>query len=147
MYRSNNGIQFDPIAQIAGSGNSSHSQYYSYFDASVFPGITYYQLSQTDYDGTISFSDIVSTIVELPNFELISFAYTKANQSVLEIQFSDYDAENTIRIVNLLGKVMYEQTFTKTTYERIEIDLPIGTYTLFNTNDSSVYSQKILVKK
>ncbi|OQA95593.1 MAG: Di-glucose binding within endoplasmic reticulum [Bacteroidetes bacterium ADurb.Bin217] len=147
VYRSNNGIQFDPIAQIAGSGNSSHSQYYSYFDASVFPGITYYQLSQTDYDGTISFSDIVSTIVELPNFELISFAYTKANQSVLEIQFSDYDAENTIRIVDLLGKVMYEQTFTKTTYERIEIDLPIGTYTLFNTNDSSVYSQKILVKK
>lgn len=147
VYRSNNGIQFDPIAQIAGSGNSSHSQYYSYFDASVFPGITYYQLSQTDYDGTISFSDIVSTIVELPNFELISFAYTKANQSVLEIQFSDYDAENTIRIVDLLGKVMYEQTFTKTTYERIEIDLPIGTYTLFNTNDLSVYSQKILVKK
>ncbi|HPH16470.1 MAG TPA: hypothetical protein PK029_04810, partial [Bacteroidales bacterium] len=40
VYRSNNGIQFDPIAQIAGSGNSSHSQYYSYFDASVFPGIT-----------------------------------------------------------------------------------------------------------
>lgn len=146
LYRSNTGIQFAPIAQIAGAGNSSTSKEYSYFDASVYPGITYYQLSQTDYDGSISYSDIVSTYVELPNFELLSYKNENFT-SIFEIQFADYDVDNTLRVVNLLGKIVYEQVFTHTSFERVEISLPVGSYTLVNTNSNSVFSQKIIVKK
>lgn len=48
---SNDGVNYEFEAEIAGAGNSSNELRYSYTDYTVRNDITYYRLSQTDFDG------------------------------------------------------------------------------------------------
>ncbi|MEY4595502.1 MAG: putative adhesin, partial [Bacteroidota bacterium] len=51
LKRSADGIQFEPIAQMQGAGNSTTIRNYEYVDNSPLAGINYYMLMQTDFDG------------------------------------------------------------------------------------------------
>lgn len=59
IYRSINGVEWDEIKELPGLGNSNETITYNYTDTEPLEGISYYMLSQTDYDGTTeSFSPI-----------------------------------------------------------------------------------------
>lgn len=147
LYKSTKTEQFTPIATVQGVGNSNVLQSYEYLDSDVTHGMLYYQLSQTDYNGTQSFSDIVSVYFEPKNFEIISCKSDKqTTATTIEIQFMQYDEVNTLRIVNVVGQIMFEQKFTQTLYEQIELSLPPGMYTVVNSVQTLSSKQKILVK-
>ncbi len=44
---------------VAGAGNSTSIQHYQFADDAPYPGLSYYRLRQTDFDGTYSFSQVV----------------------------------------------------------------------------------------
>ncbi|OQA95992.1 MAG: Endoglucanase C precursor [Bacteroidetes bacterium ADurb.Bin217] len=147
LYKSSKTEQFTPIATVQGAGNSNVLQSYEYIDTDVTHGMLYYQLSQTDYNGTQSFSDIVSVYFEPKNFEIISCKSDKqTTATTIEIQFLQYDEVNTLRIVNVVGQIMFEQKFTQTLYEQIELSLPPGMYTIVNSVQTVSSKQKILIK-
>ncbi|HON18191.1 MAG TPA: hypothetical protein PK990_03385 [Salinivirgaceae bacterium] len=52
IYRSNDMINWQLIAKVAGSGNSNSEKYYSYTDDTNLKGLLYYRLEQVDYNGT-----------------------------------------------------------------------------------------------
>lgn len=60
IERSADGKDFDDIRQISGAGNSNSVIYYGTTDLQPLHGISYYRLKQTDFDGSISYSKIVS---------------------------------------------------------------------------------------
>jgi hypothetical protein len=60
IEKSTNGIDFEPISRINGAGNSNYLINYSKFDFNIEKVINYYRLLQTDFDGKITYSDIVS---------------------------------------------------------------------------------------
>lgn len=60
IQRSVDGITFQIIGTIDGAGSSETYHNYTYFDNDFFDGITYYRLIQTDYDGRINQSQIIS---------------------------------------------------------------------------------------
>jgi hypothetical protein len=51
IERSKDGITYEEIKQLNGSGTTNKITTYEYLDLSPLPGISYYRLSQTDYDG------------------------------------------------------------------------------------------------
>lgn len=51
IERSKNGINWESVKIIGGAGNSSHIINYSSSDDNPFPGVSYYRLKQTDFDG------------------------------------------------------------------------------------------------
>lgn len=53
-----NGIQFESIGFVNGVGNSSSLNTYHFEDPNILDGYNYYQLYQTDYDGTLDSSNI-----------------------------------------------------------------------------------------
>ena len=57
---SKDGIEWTDIAKIKGSGNSSNPIQYSTTDFMPFEGISYYRISQTDFDGKTESSRVVS---------------------------------------------------------------------------------------
>jgi subtilisin-like proprotein convertase family protein len=57
VEKSNNGIDFIEVKKINGAGNSNNPLSYSAIDDHIYPGITYYRLKQTDYNGMFSYSD------------------------------------------------------------------------------------------
>jgi hypothetical protein len=60
IERSDNGIDFEPIATVAGAGTSSRSNYYTQTDYQPLAGLSYYRLKQTDFNGQFEYSKTIS---------------------------------------------------------------------------------------
>lgn len=59
VYHSRTGEEFTSLVNISGAGTTSIPQHYQYEDSEAKPGINYYKLRQTDYDGTWSESEVI----------------------------------------------------------------------------------------
>jgi hypothetical protein len=60
IERSIDGAEFDAIGEIKGAGNSSSELTYEFIDENPLPGINYYRVKQTDFDGKYSYTEIKS---------------------------------------------------------------------------------------
>jgi hypothetical protein len=60
IERSADARTFENIGEIKGAGNSTSNISYTYTDENPLPGINYYRIKQTDYDGQYAYSDIKS---------------------------------------------------------------------------------------
>lgn len=60
LERSADGFEFSQIAIVPGAGNSTQELNYARTDYNPLPGISYYRLKQTDYDGNFSYSNTVA---------------------------------------------------------------------------------------
>jgi chitinase len=61
---SSDGISFSEIAKINGLGNSNSGQKYDYTDYNVSASTSYYRLAQYDFDGTVTYSGIITAASE-----------------------------------------------------------------------------------
>ena len=59
VERSQDGMIFDEICTIQGSGNSNEPLQYDCTDEYPYNGFNYYRLKQTDFDGQYSYSEII----------------------------------------------------------------------------------------
>lgn len=59
IEKTQDGIDFVPIANINGAGNSNIVLNYDYIDYDISNTINYYRLKQTDYDGKYEYSHII----------------------------------------------------------------------------------------
>lgn len=60
IERSIDGITFDSLVSVQGSGESHELLYYSFVDGNPLVGRSYYRLSQVDYHGALTHHNIVS---------------------------------------------------------------------------------------
>lgn len=60
IERSGDGRSFEAIGEIKGAGNSAEEKHYEFTDENPLPGINYYRIKQTDFDGQYSYSEIKS---------------------------------------------------------------------------------------
>ena len=60
LERSADGFEFSQIAIVPGAGNSTQELNYARTDYNPLPGVSYYRLKQTDYDGHFSYSNTVA---------------------------------------------------------------------------------------
>jgi hypothetical protein len=67
LTRAPDGINYDELHRIAAAGYSNQVITYRVTDHHPFPGINYYRITQTDYDGTISLSP-ACTVVFNPHY-------------------------------------------------------------------------------
>ena len=63
IERSNNGADWYTLNFIKSEGDGSITRNYSYSDKALSPGTYYYRLKQTDIDGKITYSSIVSAVI------------------------------------------------------------------------------------
>ncbi len=73
IERSSDGIHFSEVLSIAGAGNSTGTLYYSAEDKQPLPGVSYYRLKQTDFDGKFSYSNIAAVRFDREKIHLASF--------------------------------------------------------------------------
>lgn len=60
VQRAVNGTDFTEIGRVDGAGNSSLVKNYTFTDKYAPAGLSYYRLAQTDFDGTVSYSPIIT---------------------------------------------------------------------------------------
>lgn len=60
VQRSLNGTNFVKVGRIAGAGNSSTVKNYNFTDKLAPVGLAYYRLAQTDFDGSVTYSSLIT---------------------------------------------------------------------------------------
>jgi hypothetical protein len=112
LERSADGIQFDVIAAVPGSGTTNGTSQYKYTDQSPLLGMAYYRLSQTDYDGTHEVLG-VRAVNFLPSETAFSMYPNPLQDGRLTLRAAGIEegrvAEFSIR--DLSGRVVYSFSF------------------------------------
>lgn len=94
VQRSRDGVTFTNIGKANGNGTTSLLHQYEFNDENALPGISYYRLLQTDYDGTTTTSPIVA--VHLKDNHSIRIFPVPADQSVVVSAIDDESVSYTI---------------------------------------------------
>ncbi len=107
VERSINGVNFVPLDNINGAGNSTHVLNYKFIDENPLAGISYYRLKQTDYDGKFTYSHKVAVKIRKSGIRILSVRPDKS-QSLVEVKLSiPSNSEVKLFFQDLNGKVTY----------------------------------------
>ncbi len=87
IEKSRNGLDFIELARVDGAGNSSANIHYEYTDENPFPGLSYYRLKQTDFDGQFKYSEIETVLIN--KFSLRLYPNPAKNEIFVEVPSID----------------------------------------------------------
>jgi len=129
IEKSKNGLSFEPIGFVEGTGNSAQKKYYEFYDK-TFHENAYYRLRQVDFDAKSDYSQTI----HLKNFDdEISSISLFPNPVVSELTLKMTNSSNgVVYIVNSLGKVVFQKTLDGDS-ENHTLDvssLPTGLYSV-----------------
>ena len=126
LYSSNNGTNYTAIATIKGAGNSSVAKQYQNLDKTAANGLTYYRLTQTDYDGT---TKQVGTVAVSRNTNVfVSTLEPNPASNLVTVSFDTPKATTAqLNIHDVTGKVVYTQQLN-TTAGNNSLNLDISHY-------------------
>jgi hypothetical protein len=111
VERSADAESFEGIEQVSGAGNSKEQRAYTTYDESPLPGLSYYRLRQTDFDGTST----VSKLMAVHNigtkgqfgFEVAPNPFDGLNLSLL--LSGETAGEASVTVFGSLGQKYYDQ--------------------------------------
>ncbi|MEM6722589.1 MAG: T9SS type A sorting domain-containing protein [Bacteroidota bacterium] len=110
LERSENGIDFEPFAIVDGAGNSREVIHYQHLDETPFWGQSYYQLRQTDFDGTETLSEVRTVLIEVPSQVSV---FPNPFSDRVQIQLTGNESENTLlRLFDATGRLVRQEQLT-----------------------------------
>lgn len=117
-------IEFSKILQVSGAGTTTVKNYYEEMDEKPYPGINYYRLKQTDFDGTFTYSKIVSAEVEK-----VTSVYPNPVVDNWTVEFGDAgNKSRTIEVLDLTGKKIIDYKTTLNSIELKREGIPAGAH-------------------
>lgn len=149
LERSEDGIIWEQFDVVAGAGNSSSEIKYEVFDNNPFAGITYYKLTQVDFDGTTESFEPTASDCDGVGFELVN-AYQNSHQVILDVS-SGIDDNFDIAIYDMQGKTVTTSTNRpiQMGLSRLELDLGTvasGVYTIRLQSENNMATRKIFLE-
>jgi hypothetical protein len=122
IEKSLDGKKWQTLETIDGAGNSNVPLSYSYNDAKPNRGIQYYRLTQTDFDGTSTTSNIISVNVD-ENLENDFIIYPNPTNAEVTITIRVDKKSFLIRLMDVNGRVAKEFSLV----DQNEITCPVST--------------------
>lgn len=104
LERSEDAIVFDEVYNASGAGNSLEPLDYEFRDYCPVPDITYYRLTQVDYDGSKTTSEIVSCI--RTSEKMSNWEYFTRYDNLIQVHSNDKIL--TIVCSDLLGRTIWQ---------------------------------------
>lgn len=111
VERSVDGRQYQEIARVAGAGYSDEVQFYQVEDPDPIRGTAYYRILQTDFDGTKSYSEVISLRYRSLVPELLAYPNPMQRGSTLSLNLTGFSPESRLllRIQDLRGTPVWEE--------------------------------------
>jgi parallel beta-helix repeat protein len=145
IQRSEDAVSFHDLHRIIGIGNTNIVNNYSFLDSDISKSTKYYRLKQVDYDGAVSYSDIISvqanSLVGL-NGDLFKFYPNPAKENLV---FSNkYKGSIQVDVINVFGQNVLSKSINNQSDNAVYTFnisfLENGTYIVcVNTSDGSYY--------
>jgi len=149
LYRAADGRNFTAIAKVNGEGTTLNAQNYQYLDKQPLAGLNYYQLSQTDFDGT---TEYVGGIVVVDNDKFaggiqIQPNPIRANELVWMATVETAGTMN-VQVYSMNGALMYNnQVAVERGNNPLSFsvtDLPKGVYILKTVRDNQTFTERFI---
>jgi choice-of-anchor B domain-containing protein len=148
ILRSSNGIDYQPIGNIAAQGNSSTLSSYQFTDSDLLSGISYYKIRQNDRDGSFSYSEVKSIQI-ISDRESLKIAPTVISGNGLRLMNIDASRKYNFRVISSDGKTIAHRFTTNTGELHITFENPLtpGIYSLqIMENGNYISTQKFMAK-
>jgi hypothetical protein len=150
VERSTDGINFEAIGKVSGNGSTREAKSYTFRDRAPLPGMGYYRLSQTDYDGTHEILG-VRAVNFIPGDAGLSVYPNPLHDGVLTLRVGGLEAgrDALIRIFDPAGRIVYqEQAPAEQGFLQRELDLSglldRGVYMLNVIQGNSRFAERIV---
>lgn len=106
VERSRDGKTFEALTKVDGAGTTNESLKYQARDTNPYHGVSYYRLSQTDFDGSVNYYRVL--VVKIETFAEVTKLYPNPveKDALLRVDFfAEEDGEVKISIVNPGGTI------------------------------------------
>ena len=148
VERAKDAIEYENVVEVLGAGNSIVRIDYSATDEEPLYGTSYYRLKQVDYDGTFSYSDIVSIENNYTNISNFNVYYDGQN---IQIRYElDNVVNYSVMVYDISGKLVYSgilNGYVGNNYEVIPFNKSLmnGIYSINIIDGNQVFSKNILI--
>ncbi|MCK5856206.1 MAG: T9SS type A sorting domain-containing protein [Bacteroidales bacterium] len=149
IERSIDGTKWEAVLEKQGAGNSNQIISYSAVDFYPINGLSYYRLRQTDFDGSISWSNIVSVNFDGENHETSVLIYPNPSDGTLvNVVLGGFDkAKVLIEINDIVGHQVYSKIYTNKRAIQLDLsDLSSGVYFITTSWGSTLKVSKLLIR-
>ncbi len=137
VYKSEDAVTWIELSSIPGAGNSNQMKDYTFADSDYHGNIAYYQLKQTDYDGSATWFNVSAVDCFTGSFSLVQI-YPNPFSTSATIMINDISQimNCELRIYNGLGEEVMNTNVTKqfTTLETSSLPSGIYFYNVINNN-------------
>lgn len=153
VEKTRDGIRFETVSSVKGAGNSIIISNYNLKDYHPYDGHSYYRLSQTDYNGTVTHYNLVNANFKRKTDFLFKI-YPNPNDGVcinLDM-IADKGKETHLVMTDIYGKEIYskeiiinsneENVYTFCSEER----LSAGIYLVTVSSSNKEYTKKVVVE-
>lgn len=121
VERSIDGRNFEQLAEVTGRGTTTETVAYAFKDEQPASATNYYRLRQVDYDGTESFSNIIT--VNFKNTSSDLKLYPTLVQAEVNLDLTSYKDENVvITILNTTGKIVFSKVVNSNEIVTLNLD-------------------------
>jgi hypothetical protein len=145
-----NGLNFEMVNIVPGTGNTNQYTAYSLVDESPFDGLSYYRLKQTDVDGKYTYSDLRS--VYFGEKEKLSLYPNPGTGEKLYLVRSKAWEASTVNVYDFGGKLMYSLEYNPSysNENTLQLDfatpLQTGMYTVQVNSETGTEQERFVVR-
>ncbi len=109
VEKSEDGVNFSGAGSVKAAGDTDEEKQYNYLDVMANSEKTMYRLKQVDFDGSFSFSDIVTITREFKNDFMVARMSSVTTTNLFEVTIDALkDGEMNYNVANLKGELMFE---------------------------------------
>ena len=109
VEKSEDGVNFSGAGSVKAAGDADEEKQYNYLDVMANSEKTMYRLKQVDFDGSFSFSDIVTITREFKNDFMVARMSSVTTTNTFEVTIDALkDGEMNYNVANLKGELMLE---------------------------------------
>lgn len=154
LERSRNGKDFELITTIEGNGTTTLESNYEHVDNNPYLGLSFYRLSQTDYDGTTEVFPMISVVYTSRSNKFTISPNPIRNQNIkLKASGRGRNEQNQLNIIDLQGKLIEATKLISDNYGNLDIDLQLknqlkkGTYIIELLSETHKEYLKVVVSE
>jgi hypothetical protein len=144
IQRSADGENWQQLGKVKGAGNSNVQLDYSFIDEQPMHGVAYYQLIQTDFNGSTHNSGVVAATLYRPLVGMLVYPNPAKNRLFVEVE----DAMSyTIYMLNALGQKLTLKAIPNQSGVEFNTSVLLpGIYYLRLTNGETEIHKKIIIQ-
>ncbi len=149
VEKSKDGVEFEEVQRITGAGSTNEISKYEAIDYDPYPGISYYRLLQTDYDGKFEYSELLLISFE-GNFSFSAFPTVITTS--LQVRFKGArNDELTLSLQDMTGRIFMNRTIVlENGSKTLQFDdferYPAGLYIMKCANSTLSMTQPVIIK-